>query len=58
MKNIPNILTFLNFNCTYSHFFFFLEGVISNWIVAALFVTASVTDFFTIILLELMLNQI
>ena len=47
MKNLPNYLTFLRIiiiPILISSFF--LEGVLSNWIAAALFVTASVTDFF------------
>lgn len=47
MKNLPNCLTFLRIliiPILISSFF--LEGVLSNWIAAALFVTASLTDFF------------
>jgi len=47
MKNIPNILTFFRILIVPVLISsFFLEGVISNWIAAALFVTASATDFF------------
>ena len=47
MSNLPNYLTFLRIiiiPILISSFF--LEGVLANWIAAALFVTASVTDFF------------
>jgi len=46
MKNIPNILTFIRIlviPILISSFF--LEGVLSNWIAATLFIFASVTDF-------------
>jgi cardiolipin synthase len=47
MKNIPNFLTFFRILIVPVLISsFFLEGVISNWIAAALFVTASATDFF------------
>ena len=47
MKNIPNFLTFLRILIVPILISsFFLEGVLSNWIAAALFVTASATDFF------------
>ncbi|MBL6621886.1 MAG: CDP-diacylglycerol--glycerol-3-phosphate 3-phosphatidyltransferase [Rickettsiales bacterium] len=47
MKNIPNILTFIRIiviPILISSFF--LEGVISNWLAATLFIFASITDFF------------
>ncbi|MBT4922255.1 MAG: CDP-diacylglycerol--glycerol-3-phosphate 3-phosphatidyltransferase [Rickettsiales bacterium] len=47
MKNLPNCLTFLRILIVPILISsFFLEGVLSNWIAASLFVIASATDFF------------
>ena len=46
MKNLPNILTFARILVIPILILsFFLDGVLSNWIAATLFIFASVTDF-------------